>query len=153
MRELEIFGGTVIVDDADYERVAAQRWYVMCPRHISDDLSYAAAKINGRRVLMHRFLCDAADGIVIDHINRNGLDNRRSNLRPCTRAENLRNRKRGKNNTSGFKGVYQERGRWRAQINIGGRRFHLGSYKSAELAHSAYVTAAQQLHGEFARFN
>lgn len=88
----------------------------------------------------------------IDHINRNPSDNRIENLREATRSQNHGNRKRRSDNSSGYKGVGRHSAhQWRAQIQVAGRRMHLGLYPSAEEAHEAYMRAAQTHFGEFAR--
>lgn len=77
--------------------------------------------------------------------------NRIANLRQATRSQNMANARQKANNTSGFKGVHFLRGKWQAQIQIGGRRIHLGCYLTPEVAHMAYRIAAKKHFGEFAR--
>ena len=91
------------------------------------------------------------DKSVVDHINGNGLDNRKANLRIASATENGRNRRRHSNNTSGFKGVKKDKGRWVANIGGSKNRIRLGSFETPEEAHAAYCEAANRLHGEFAR--
>lgn len=101
---------------------------------------------------MHRLILNLLGNQQTDHINGNGLDNRRSNLRICNHADNMKNRKIAKNNRSGLKGIWysaKHRG-WRAQIRSNGVRYHLGCFSNAEDAHEAYWQAAKKLHGEFA---
>ena len=87
----------------------------------------------------------------LDHINGDRGDNRISNLRRATNAENMRNTRRFSNNTSGFKGVSARRGRWRATITKDYRQIYLGDFDSAEKAHAAYAQAATDLFGDYAR--
>ena len=89
----------------------------------------------------------------IDHANGNPADNRWANLRAATQAQNNANAKLRRNNTSGLKGACWDprNGRWKAQIIVSGRTTHLGRFKSKEEAHSAYLAAARELYGEFAR--
>ncbi|ABO57506.1 HNH endonuclease [Burkholderia vietnamiensis] len=89
---------------------------------------------------------------VVDHINGDPMDNRISNLRACTKAENGRNRRRNKGNRIGLKGVssHPNTSRWVARIQHGGKQHYLGMFDTPELAHAAYVAAAKRLHGEFA---
>ncbi len=89
----------------------------------------------------------------VDHINGNPEDNRWSNLRLATNAENLRNRGKQKNNTSGFKGVTwcKTKRRWIAQIKLMQKTKNLGSFKDAAEAHEAYAAAATLIHREYAR--
>lgn len=90
----------------------------------------------------------------VDHKDRNPRNNRIENLRPATRAENLRNRKK-KRGTSKYLGVHlaKKRGKWMAQMTAGGPTRHLGSFDSEEEAAHAYDVAARELHGEFASLN
>lgn len=89
----------------------------------------------------------------IDHINGNKLDNRICNLRLCTHAENMRNRKINTNSSSGLKGVSfdKSKNRWRAVIKFQNKSITIGRFDTPELAHLAYCKAAAELHGEFAR--
>jgi hypothetical protein len=89
----------------------------------------------------------------IDHANRDGLDNRISNLRLCTMSQNQANRKRNRNNTAGAKGVHKRKnnGRFRAYVTINGRRTNIGTFGTLDEATEARTYAAQQLFGEFAR--
>lgn len=110
---------------------------------------------NGRKkgIRLHRVIMNAPDDMEVDHINGDGLDNRRCNLRLAKHAENMRNRRMPASNTSGFKGVsWHTRSRkWKAQICIGGRPTSLGLFTTPEAAHAAYVEAAVAFYGEFAR--
>lgn len=88
----------------------------------------------------------------VDHKNRNRLDDRWDNLRPCSHGQNIVNSGLWKHNKSGFKGVYLNRhtGRWRAKIQKDGKTIHLGSHDTPEEAHAAYQKEARRLFGEFA---
>jgi hypothetical protein len=115
-----------------------------------DATVYARTNILGLDTRLHALLC----GRGSDHRNHNGLDNRCSaNLRPATLSQNNCNRRRQKNNSSGYKGVswHQGRRRWEANIQINGKRKDLGGFPTAKAAYEAYCHAAAQLHGEFAR--
>lgn len=87
----------------------------------------------------------------IDHINRNGCDNRIANLRLATKTQNMGNRKRNANNSSGYKGVYKHRNKWAACIRQNGKTISLGTFNTPQEAHAAYVAAAKKIFGEFAR--
>ncbi|MFA6118161.1 MAG: HNH endonuclease [Sphingomonas sp.] len=95
------------------------------------------------------------DEVHIDHINGNGLDNRRSNLRGATQRQNLQNAGRRVDNTSGFKGVYysQASKKWAAQIRYEGKQKYLGLFHDARDAAKAYNAAALKYFGAFARLN
>lgn len=103
--------------------------------------------------MMHRLILDVPKGAEVDHINGNGLDNRRRNLRICTRSENQWNRRLAPNNTSGFKGVYRFQGKWRAQIQSFGKKIHIGLYETRIEAARAYDEVAIKCHGDFAATN
>lgn len=146
---------TVLVDACDLDRVlAAGPWHVT-PRPFHNAV-YALRHVyvDGKRTTqrLHRFLFDAG-GLQVDHINGDGLDNRRCNLRAASSAQNMRNRGNRRDNTSGFKGVcwHKQSAKWIAQIGHGGTQKRLGNYASPELAHAAYCEAAAKLYGEFAR--
>lgn len=158
MKEIELTRGYCAkVDDENYEELVKFKWYALGCRPGS---IYAVRKIrlaSGRQTneFMHRRILSASEDIVVDHVNGDGLDNRRSNLRLCSLAENNRNRRRGKDNTSGYKGVHWCRRRrlWRARIKHGRRPVCLGFYKTPEEAARAYDGAAKTYHGEFALLN
>jgi len=93
----------------------------------SAGIKYAYTWTNKRRIQLSRFLMNPDDDFVVDHINGNRLDNRKDNLRICTNAENLRNRKRNVTNSCGYKGVYFAKGfhrnkPWRAEIVLDGKK-------------------------------
>jgi hypothetical protein len=104
---------------------------------------------------LHRFLMSPPPGYMVDHINHNGLDNRRENLRICTRVENGRNRLPSKKSASGYKGVVKtSRGcRWQAKINIDKKQTYIGSFATAEEAARAYDAKAIEVFGEYANLN
>jgi len=143
-----------IVDDADFEKVTAiGSWCAS----ITPKGAYALrgiAKPDGSRttIRLHNLLTGLR---FVDHINGDGLDNRRANLRPSDHVTNGRNAGKKSNNTSGFKGVTWDRraGKWLAQIQSEGRHHHLGHFIDARDAAVAYDAAALRLHGEFARTN
>lgn len=159
MKEIRLTKGMVaMVDDSDYDFLSQFKWGV----NKSNQAYYAAHYFekNGKRFIyrMHRFILGLKDHkLFVDHINGNTLDNRRENLRICTHAENVRNRRIQKNNTSGFRGVVFTNGHpnkpWRATLRIDKKRFHLGYFATPEAAALAYNEAAMKYHGEFARLN
>ena len=144
------------VDPADYRELARHEWHATRGRHTW----YAQRKVwdaGAKRevtIKMHRVVLPVAPGYVVDHINRNGLDNRRANLRLATVAQNAWNAKK-RNSRSGYKGVHYDKNknRWRAAIVCNGQRTHLGYFKDKHQAAKAYDTAAKTLHGEFAALN
>lgn len=104
---------------------------------------------------MHRLIMDAKDGQKVDHINRNTLDNRKSNLRFVTQSQNMMNAVIRKTNTSGFKGVcfVSREGKWLATIWKDGKQKWLGYFKDKKDAAQAYNKAALELHGQYALLN
>lgn len=132
------------VDAADAAQLAQYRWLY--------NGRYAYAKVSGGVVLMHRLVLGALNDQLVDHIDGDGLNNRRSNLRSCTHAENMRNRCKTAG-LSRFKGVHRDKRTWRAQINFEGRRIRLGSFHDEADAARAYDSAASLYHGEFAKTN
>ena len=156
--EIELTQGRVaLIDQEDLELVSRYRWRLSTPNKWRQ---YAQAHIrrpDGRQaeVRMHRLILGLTDPSVhVDHINGDGLDNRRANLRHCSPSENHRNRGRQVNNTSGLKGVYwqKDRGKWKAQIQVNRKNHYLGRFTTAEEAHLAYCRAADELHGAFANY-
>lgn len=147
-------GYEALVDDIDAD-LGNLRWHAL----VKGNTVYAARNKKRPGVLhLHRIVLERVlarplnDTEMVDHINGNGLDNRRVNLRLATHSENLRNQRRSRDNTSGVKGVtwHKRYGKWYAQICCNGRRHSLGYFTSLEDATRAYETAALNLFGEFA---
>lgn|SRR3990167_2809158 len=140
----------VLLDDEDFERVKNIKWHYHHGGH--SDNWYA---MTSGSVLMHRLIMNTPKGMEVDHINGNGLDNRRENLRICTVGQNRMNRKISKNNSSGFNGVYWEKAKnsWRVKIHANNRFIHVGNFVNLRKAAISYNEAAQRYFGEFARLN
>lgn len=102
-----------------------------------------------------RIIMSAKKGFDVDHISRNTLDNRKSNLRVCLHVDNMKNTIIRKNNKSGFKGVCfdKDRNLWAAEIRYDNKRVHLGRFKRINDAVDAYNEASKKYHGEFGRIN
>jgi hypothetical protein len=143
-------GKFAIVDAADYERVSRYKWCVSG----SGNRLYAVRSDRGRHVSMHRLLTNAPRGMVVDHIDGNGLNNRRSNLRVCTQRQNLYN-SRPKGKSSRFKGVCWDKNRrqWIVLISNGERSIHVGRFDDEVEAARAYDRKAFELFGEYAWLN
>lgn len=136
-------GKFALVDDADFARVSALTWCAVR----SLKTFYAATHIGKKYVSLHRFLTETPKGKEVDHLNGDGLDNRRANLRVCDRSINLRNRVRlNDNNTSGATGVTFEKTKkkWRAQAKRSGKHIFLGLFEAFEDAVKARASFIQQ---------
>lgn len=146
-------GKVAIIDDADAAIVAPYSWSVMWNGH----RWYARRgdRVVGKHVYMHRAVLGLPDGLDGDHMNGDSLDNRRSNLRPATQAQNMANRGKQSNNPTGFKGVrkHPTNGLYRAYITFKYKRETIGWYATPEEAARAYDARARVLHGEFAVLN
>ena len=147
--------GFALVDDADFESLNKYKWYLR--RRKGAKYAYRLACVNGwqKRILLHRHLLGLISKQRIDHINHNGLDNRRANLRKCTIAENARNCRIRSDNTSGFKGVAWHRNekKWVASICVNRSQIRVGRYFCIMAAARAYDKAAEKYFGEFACTN
>ena len=150
-------GQFAIVDDEDFEELSRYKW--RADRCASSQCFYAVRSMYGQlpsKVSMHRQVMNAQPGEDIDHRNHNGLDNCRSNLRHCTKSQNAANRRGlSVNNTSGFRGVTWDKQctKWRARLDVNGKRHHLGLFSAKEDAAKAYKKAATQQFGQFASLN
>lgn len=148
-------GHVAIIDEADLPLIRTHIW-----AYQSGGYAYRSEGPRGavKAVLMHRYLMQTPAGMDTDHINGNKLDNRRSNLRVATRAQNNVNRGLTPNNTTGLKGVHAPEETihgpvWLASIVVNDRGVHLGRYASPEDAGRAYDIAAAQHFGEYAQLN
>lgn len=141
-------GGAMRVDRDVYYSLIPYAWRRIRRR----GTYYAEACVNGHTVLAHRLLMNPPAGFVVDHINGDGLDNRRENMRVCTQGENARNRV-GVGKGSPFKGVSFRDGKWRARITVNRRGIALGRFVTEEDAARAYDVAALAHFGAFAKLN
>lgn len=151
-------GKYVLVDDADFDSLNKWKWS-LSGRASS---KYARRGMTRRKehitktILMHREILKPPKGFFTDHINGNKLDNRRCNLRICTIAENIRNRKINlKVNTSGYKGICWNKisKKWQAGIKFSNKYIYLGLFNNKEEGALAYNQAAIKYHGKFATLN
>lgn len=151
MKEIKLTKGKIaIVDDEDFEWISQFRWHYM-------NAGYAARREWNKNdktstiVLMHRKILNTPVGMDTDHINGNRLDNRKINLRICTRSQNNLNKIREKRNKSGYKGVVwiPEKKLWK--VHVAGR--YVGKFKNIIDAAMAYDKKAKEIFGEFAKTN
>ena len=148
-------GRVALVEDGDYDFVMQYRWYLRETQRPGRRPwgPYAATSIGREKTVFMHCLIMGAKGI--DHANGNGLDNRRSNLRPATNGQNMRNRRPNINHSSQYKGVQwaPNCGKWRANIKVDGASYTLGFFADEREAAEAYDAAARAAFGEFARPN
>jgi hypothetical protein len=146
-------GKFALVDEDDAARIGVDGWRACRNKTVW----YAHRRLmSGTVQLLHRLVLEVPDVLEVDHINGDGLDNRRRNLRPATRRQNSCNRRKTtKRTTSRFKGVHLDAstGLWRAAVSLNGRKTDLGSHATELAAAVAYDRAAAKMHGAFAKLN
>jgi hypothetical protein len=146
-------GQHTIVDDDDYERLTALgSWhYDRYAKRIEAKWDKRSKTYNKRVVYMHRLIVNAADGLHVDHLNGDKLDNRKSNLQVCTARENaIRQQVYPKRGSSRFKGVSYDkrRNKWKAVIGHNYKRIDIGRFNTEQEAADAYDTFSKKLHGK-----
>ena len=153
MKKIPLSNGLcAIVDDDDFEWLSKFKWHAW--KKPGGTTYYARRSVPSGVVYMHREVCECGSGYMVDHKNRNGLDNRRFNLRPATPQQNAVNSGLRSDNKSGFKGVsYAVRHKkWLAKTSAkeDGKTiyYYIGLFDSPEEAHAAYLAKKAQIHGE-----
>ncbi len=144
-------GKFATVDAKDYYRLAQFQWFA----EFGGRTFYAVRKQNGKSIKMHRYIMSAPSHLVVDHIDHNGLNNCRANLRLCSFAQNMRNVVSNVGATSTYKGVHWNKRmkRWAASIQFEKKQYHLGYFTDETEAAKAYDKKASQLHRQFACLN
>lgn len=154
MKQVVLSNGFVaLVDDCDYDTVSQYKWNAVKSRNYH----YARASFKRKTLYMHRLIMGVLDdGIMVDHINRNGLDNRRANLRPCDHSSNGWNR-RAQVNKSGYIGVYKSKrfveDRFYGEVTYRGKKIRSRIFDSAVEAAIDRDRIAKEICGEFASLN
>jgi hypothetical protein len=137
------------VDMEDYNRIKSFRWYI-------DKDGYVVGYVNGKMVKLHRFITDCPQDKVVDHINRNKLDNRKSNLRICSVKDNNKNHSKSCNNKSGYKNIYKVKNRelWKVAIRADGNEY-VKYFKLDELNQAIEWRneVLKRVHGEYANLD
>lgn len=153
MKEIDLTRGQVaLVDDEDFEYLNQFKW---CVQKGKNTLYAVRNNYNNGKSATQYMHGAILNGKGIDHIDHNGLNNQRSNLRLCSQSENSMNTQKYANKSSSFKGVsfHKLSGKWRAYIMINGKETHLGYFTSEIEAAKAYNTKAIALFCEFANLN
>lgn len=136
------------LDPEDYEQAKMLNWQCQVGKYTQ----YAWSGCRPNRIGLHRFIMKPSPDMCVDHINGDGLDNRRCNLRICTHAQNMINVRRKPRNL--MRGVFQKtKTTYYSLISDNGKPKYLGSYRSELDAAIAYNMAAKELYGEFAILN
>jgi hypothetical protein len=144
-------GKFAVIDGEDYDRLSQYTWYVA-----KSGSTFYACRVRGHTTVhIHREIMRAAEGMICDHKNHKGLDNRKSNLRLCTSSQNARNQQARAGCTSKYKGVcwHKKHKKWQARIACNSSRMHLGSFDNEIDAALAYDRRAIEVFGEFAWLN
>lgn len=148
MKKIKLTKGYfTIVDDLDFEKVSKWKWSATK----NGTKIYAVRNDMGRRIYLHRLIFGSTE--LVDHIDKNSLNNRRKNLRSANKQTNAINSDKMKTKTtSRFKGVHwaAQISRWRAKLSVNGKNISLGCFSSEEEAADAYKNATKKLYGSFA---
>lgn len=157
MKRIALFGKygagkLALVDDDLYDHLLQWRWH-------ANERGYPYRSVstgNGRSRMhfMHWDVLTPPPGMIVDHLDRDPLNNQRSNLRVCTHSQNSMNVATRRTNKAGLKGVYpNSSGKWRATVYVKGSRYELGTFETKHEAALSYNEAARKYHGEFAFIN
>ena len=148
-------GKVAIVDDKDYPIINSFKWSAAVRYSAKSERCYAVRSVGKKVILMHRLILGITSELQCDHINGDGLDNRRSNLRIATNTQNQMNRQKQPRCTSQFKGVCWDKSRkkWVALIMVNQKHIHLGRYNEEIDAAKAYDAAAKMLFRKYANLN
>ena len=142
------YGKVALIDDSDFQKLNRFRWRLRG--------GYVFRTDGLKEQSMHRMIKGILRGFEMDHRNGDPLDNRKKNLRFCTRQQNAMNKKRRSDNTNRFKGVWSNKTKlnpWSAKIKISGKQIHLGCFATEEEAARSYNKAAKNLFSKFAILN
>lgn len=160
-KEIPISKGRIaIVDAEDFAFINQWKWKysngrAMRTQHVGTVGNWRDGKRKDKAVMMHRVIMDAPQGMDVDHINGNPLDNRKSNLRICEHQQNKGNTKKPISNKSGYKGVSWDKVNkmWLVSTSYFGKSYNFGRFSNLVEAALEYDNVAKQLHGEYARLN
>ena len=146
--------GVALVDDEDYDKLIKYKWHL---RDIKIMHAGTKVKIDGKwfEKRMHHFLVNVPEGFEVDHIDQNGLNNQKSNLRVATHSQNMMNRNSFKGSSSKYKGVSFDKkcNKWRSEVSLNKKHYYLGMFENESDAAMAYNKRALKLHGEYVNLN
>lgn len=142
-----------LVDNSDFEELNKYKWFAnkLGNTFYAVRTSKKDSEGKTKTILMHRVIMSNPEGFDVDHIDSNGLNNQKKNLRVCTHSENTRNRGVQKNSTSKLKGVtWNKTGKkWQSQIKVEGKYIYLGIFEDKIEAYEAYCKACVKYHGDY----
>jgi len=156
MKKIPLSNGKfTMVDDENYELLRQFKWHPqICGKYV---YAYRRHKINNKKttISMHRSICFPPKNMEIDHIDGNGLNNIKKNLRICTTSLNQANSKKRKNTSSTYKGVSWHKilKKWQTRIRLNGKEIHAGYFQNEIDAAKAYDLTASNFFGDFAKLN
>lgn len=152
MKEIFLTNGLATsVDDDMYDYLNQWKWHLSTNGYAKRNLYVYNPGQKTINIFMHHIVLPRPDKMFIDHIDRNKLNNVRTNLRVCTNPQNQANKGKRKDNTSGRKGVSWGKyaRKWRATMTVSGKHVSLGCYNSVDEAYKAYLSKSRELYGEF----
>jgi hypothetical protein len=146
----KVYGDKVmLVDDCYLDLASSRKWCLQK----TNQTFYAQRQIKGIKKYIHRLIMNEPKGFI-DHINGNGLDNRKTNLRIVNAEQNARNSNKPNTNSTGYKGVCKcKNGKYTVGLSINNKRIHIGLFTNIEMAAKAYNEAAKKYYGEYAKLN
>ncbi len=150
-----------MVDDDDYDYLMQWKWNVRKNNRNSYATRHEWHNGQAFHINMHKVVIDAKKGTIVDHVDRNGFNNQKKNLRLATHSQNMANRRVKEGGTSSYMGVRKKTIKrlnhvyetYLAQIQKDKKFYHIGSFKTEVEAAIAYDKKAKELHGEFANLN
>jgi hypothetical protein len=154
MKEIPLTQGKVaLVDDDDFAYLSQFKWYAQ--KNFNTFYAQRHVRVNGRQyhISMHRVVACTSVGMHTDHIDGNGLNNTKANLRSCTNRENHYNTARPITATLPYKGISRANSKWRASLQVDRKLVYIGVFPTMEEAARAYDRRAKELWGEYARLN
>lgn len=155
MRKIKLTQGKyAMVDDEDFEWLNQWKWHFNSEKLTGYAVRWHGGRKTKKQIFMHRIIIGCKDGFFVDHINHNGIDNRKKNLRICTGSQNQMNKRKCSHRimTSKYKGVHKYRNKWCSKVSKNKEIVWTGYFETEHEAFIAYKKMAIKYHGEFACF-